>query len=109
MHPNMLLIQNDAAHRGAVLDTMLDSSDESFRVEWVSRCCDGLARLLRWGRPENSQPDGVAGILADLILADTLEIEAFARLFIEPSHAPIVILSASLIWRYGTTHAGLSF
>ena len=109
MHPNMLLIHNDPAHRGVILDTMLDSTDESFRVEWVSRCCDGLARLLRRGRPENSQPDGVAGILADLILSDTLQIEAFARRFREAAQAPMVILSATLIWRYGTTHAGLSF
>jgi hypothetical protein len=108
MHPNMLLIQNDPAHRGAVLDTMLDSSDESFRVEWVRRCCIGLARVIRRGRQENSQPDGVAGKLADLILSDTLQIEAFARLFREASRAPIVVLSASLIWCYGTTHAGLA-
>jgi hypothetical protein len=109
MHPNMLLIQNNPAHRGAVLDTMLDSGDESFRVEWVSRCCDGLARVIRRRRQENSQPDGVAAILAELILSDTLQIEAFTRLFREASRAPIVILSASLLWRYGTTHAGLSF
>jgi diguanylate cyclase (GGDEF)-like protein/PAS domain S-box-containing protein len=81
MPQRMLLIQHDAAAATAVLDALSHSPDESFQVEWVRRCSEGLERL-----------DGIVAILLDLYLPDSHGIETFNRLFRAARDIPILLL-----------------
>jgi diguanylate cyclase (GGDEF)-like protein/PAS domain S-box-containing protein len=81
MPKRMLLIQHDAAAATAVLDALIHSPDESFQVEWVKRCSEGLERL-----------DGILAILVDLYLPDSRGIETFDRLFRAAPNIPILLL-----------------
>jgi diguanylate cyclase (GGDEF)-like protein/PAS domain S-box-containing protein len=81
MPKRMLLIQHDAAAATAVLDALIYSPDESFQVEWVKRCSEGLERL-----------DGILAILVDLYLPDSRGIETFDRLFRAAPNIPILLL-----------------
>jgi diguanylate cyclase (GGDEF)-like protein/PAS domain S-box-containing protein len=81
MRQRILLIQDDAVNAEAVFRALSESSDETFEVEWVRRCADGLERLV-----------GVAAILVDLFLPDSLGIETFDRLFLAAPRIPILIL-----------------
>ena len=56
-------------------------SDESFQVEWVRRCSEGLERL-----------DGIEAILVDLYLPDSRGIDTFDRLFRAAPKIPILVL-----------------
>jgi diguanylate cyclase (GGDEF)-like protein/PAS domain S-box-containing protein len=81
MSQRILLIQDDAVVAHAILDALHNSNDQSFQVEWVRRCSEGLERLL-----------GTAAILVDLSLPDSRGIETFDRLFGAAPQIPILIL-----------------
>src|ERR1019366_5459210 len=81
MSQRILLIQDDAAAAKAILDALSNSIDESFQVQWVRRCSEGLERLA-----------GTAAILVDLFLPDSREIETFDRLFRVAPQIPILVL-----------------
>jgi diguanylate cyclase (GGDEF)-like protein/PAS domain S-box-containing protein len=81
MSQRILLIEHDAAAAKAILDALTLSSDESFEVEWVRRCSEGLARL-----------DGVVAILIDLSLPDNRGLDTFDRLFHAAPRIPILVL-----------------
>ncbi len=81
MSQRILLIQDDAAAAKAILDALSNSIDESFQVQWVRRCSEGLERLA-----------GTAAILVDLFLPDSRGIETFDRLFRVAPQIPILVL-----------------
>jgi diguanylate cyclase (GGDEF)-like protein/PAS domain S-box-containing protein len=81
MAQRILLIQDDAPNAEAVLHALSDSQDESFEVEWVRSCADGLERIT-----------GMDAILVDLFLPDSHGIETFDRLFRAAPQVPILVL-----------------
>jgi diguanylate cyclase (GGDEF)-like protein/PAS domain S-box-containing protein len=82
MAQRILLILDDALVAKAIVDALSHSSDESFQVEWVRHCCEGLERL-----------GGIAAILVDLSLPDSRGIETFERLFRAARDIPILVLT----------------
>src|ERR1039457_5938629 len=90
MSRHILLIQDDAAAAKTILDALSNSSDESFQVEWVRRCSEGLERLA--GTERREQTASIAAILIDLFLPDGRGIETFDRLFRVAPRIPILIL-----------------
>src|SRR5450755_2868830 len=90
MSRHILLIQDDAAAAKTILDALSNSSDESFQVEWVRRCSEGLERLA--GTERREQTASIAAILIDLFLPDSRGIETFDRLFRVAPRIPILIL-----------------
>ena len=81
MSQRILVIQNDAAAAKAIVEALSHCSDESFQVEWVRRCSEGLERL-----------DGVEAILVDLYLPDSRGMHTFERLFGAAPQIPILVL-----------------
>ncbi len=81
MSHRILLIQNDTAAAKAIVDALSHCNDESFQVEWVRRCSEGLERL-----------DGIEAILVDLYLPDSGGIETFDCLFRAAPNIPILLL-----------------
>jgi diguanylate cyclase (GGDEF)-like protein/PAS domain S-box-containing protein len=81
MSPRILLIENDAAAAEAIVEALSYCSDQSFQVEWVRRCSEGLERL-----------DGVEAILVDLYLPDSRGIDTFDHLFSAAPKIPILVL-----------------
>ena len=81
MSKRILLIQDDVANARVILEALSNSNDESFEVQWVRCCSDGLERLA-----------GVAAILVDLFLPDSSGIETFDRLFKAAPKIPMLIL-----------------
>jgi diguanylate cyclase (GGDEF)-like protein/PAS domain S-box-containing protein len=77
----ILLIENDATVAEPILDTLTHSSDESFQVEWVRCCSEGIKRL-----------DGIGAILLDLYLPDSGGIDTFDRFFSAAPGIPILVL-----------------
>ena len=92
MPQNILLIQENPSDAQAVREALVHSSDESFQVEWVKRCSEGLERL---ARESTQSTDDIAAVLVDLFLPDSRGIETFDRLFRAAPHIPILVLSAS--------------
>jgi diguanylate cyclase (GGDEF)-like protein/PAS domain S-box-containing protein len=83
MPQRILLLIDDALVAKAIVDALSHSADESFEVEWATRCSDGLERL-----------DGMAAILVDLYLPDSRGIETFKRLFSVARDIPIMVLTS---------------
>lgn len=81
MSHRILLIENDAAAALTILDALTHPGDESFEIEWVRRCSEGLARL-----------DGIEAILIDLDLPDNRGLETFDGLFQAAPRIPILVL-----------------
>src|ERR1700691_3765744 len=77
----ILLIQHDTAVAKAITDALTRSNDESFEVNWVRRCSDGLEKL-----------EGTEAILLDLFLPDSRGIDTFDRLFSAAPQIPILVL-----------------
>jgi diguanylate cyclase (GGDEF)-like protein/PAS domain S-box-containing protein len=90
--PNILLVQNHAAHASAIRDALVNSSNGAFRVTWVKRCCDALVHLASV-KGEGQDINPVSGILLDLFLPDVKGIETFDRLFEAARQIPILILT----------------
>ena len=80
MSQRILLIQDDAAAAKIVIDALDQSSDATFKVEWVRRCSDGLEKL-----------DGIEAILVDLYLPDSRGIETFDAVFRAATKIPILV------------------
>jgi diguanylate cyclase (GGDEF)-like protein/PAS domain S-box-containing protein len=75
---------------GSLRAALLDSAGESFRIEWVRRCSEGLERL----KGSENQADGIDAVLVDLFLPDSQGIDTFEQLYGAAPHTPILILSA---------------
>jgi len=65
---HILIIDDDAPNTKAILEILNTSSEESYQVDWVRRCSEGLARL-----PHTD------AILLDLSLPDCRGIETVER------------------------------
>jgi DNA-binding response OmpR family regulator len=86
-HKKILLILDEAVEAKVVSEAL----PESFRVEWVRRCSEGVERLAQEGKREEQ---GVSAVLVDLFLADSQGIETFDQLFRVAPRIPILILCA---------------
>ena len=83
--PTTVLLVEDARADACLIQRGLTGAhDDSFRVEWVPRLSDALARLGR---------GGVEAVLLDLTLPDGQGLEVFDRVFAAAPNALILILS----------------
>jgi diguanylate cyclase (GGDEF)-like protein/PAS domain S-box-containing protein len=89
MPQTILLIHNDAAKANRVRNSLLNSVDEPFIIEWVERCADGVRRLRKDGAKR------IAAVLVNLFLPDCDGIQTFDRLFLASPEVPILVLSSS--------------
>ena len=87
MSRTILLVLDNAADAACVQALLVDSPDGPFNIEWVSRCCDGVERLL------GANGDGISAIVVDLFLPDTQGIGTFDRLYRASPHVPILVVS----------------
>jgi diguanylate cyclase (GGDEF)-like protein/PAS domain S-box-containing protein len=94
MPQRILLIQDDVADATAVRDSLADSYDRKFTVEWVRTCALGLARLAENADSHRQKHDVFAAVLVDLLLPDARGIEIFDRIFAAVPQIPILILSS---------------
>jgi diguanylate cyclase (GGDEF)-like protein/PAS domain S-box-containing protein len=85
----VLLIHDDAAKANRVRNSLLNSVDGLFIVEWVERCADGVRRLRKDGAKR------IAAVLVNLFLPDCDGIQTFDRLFLASPEVPILVLSSS--------------
>ena len=88
MSRTILLVLDDAAVAGAVQKLLVNSRDEPFNVEWVTRCCDGIERLL------SRRGENIAATVVGLFLPDSQGIESFDLLFRASPNVPILVLSS---------------
>ena len=87
MSRTILLVLDDAVNAGAVREWLVNSRDGPVNVEWVSRCCDGIERML------SRRGEEIAAIVADLFLPDSQGIETFDLLFHASPQVPILVVS----------------
>ena len=70
-----------------VQELLVNSRDGPFNIEWVSRCCDGVERLL------SANGERIAAIVVDLFLPDTQGIGTFDLLYRASPHVPILVVT----------------
>ena len=87
MSRTLLLILAETTEGSAVRRALVNSRDDPFHVEWVSRCGDALQRL----GPQGGK--GFAAIVVDLFLPDSQGIETFDKLRRVSPHTPILVWS----------------
>jgi diguanylate cyclase (GGDEF)-like protein/PAS domain S-box-containing protein len=87
MPQTVLLIHGDGSKAKLVKDSLLNSIDGPFIVEWVELCSEGLRRLRRDGK------ERIAAILVNLFLSDSRGVETFDRIFQISPDIPILVLS----------------
>jgi diguanylate cyclase (GGDEF)-like protein/PAS domain S-box-containing protein len=85
----VLLIHDDAAKADRVRNSLLNSVDGLFVIEWVERCADGVRRLRKDGAKR------IAAVLVNLFLPDCDGIQTVDRLFLASPEVPILVLSSS--------------
>ena len=86
MSRNVLLVVAGAAEAKAVRRSLLNARDGPFKVEWVSRCSDAIARL---GHQALEQ---IAAIAVELSLPDSQGIETVDQLLRAAPDVPILVL-----------------
>jgi diguanylate cyclase (GGDEF)-like protein/PAS domain S-box-containing protein len=84
----VLLVHDDVAKANRVKNSLLNSVDGLFVVEWVERCADGVRRLRKEGAKR------IAAVLVNLFLPDCDGIQTFDRLFLASPEVPILVLSS---------------
>jgi diguanylate cyclase (GGDEF)-like protein/PAS domain S-box-containing protein len=84
----VLLIHDDAAKAQIIRNSLLNSHDGRFIVEWVKRCGDGVRRLRK------RSAERIAAVLVNLFLPDSAGIETFDTLFLASPETPILVLSS---------------
>jgi diguanylate cyclase (GGDEF)-like protein/PAS domain S-box-containing protein len=89
---NILLIQQDPTDATAVQEALRNSADDSFQVEWIRNCHEGLERL---AGERIDEIEAIAAILVDLFLPDSHGIETFDKLFHAAPQIPILVLTGS--------------
>ena len=78
----------------AVRDSLINSRDREFSVEWVRTFALGLERLSPHPNLQQDQSGVIAAVMVDLLLPDMRGIEIFDRLFAVVPQIPIFILSS---------------
>ena len=94
MPQRILLIQDSVADATAVRDSLVNSRDRKFSVEWVRTCALGLERLTANPSLQQDKSHVFAAVMVDLFLPDVRGIEIFDRLFAAVPQIPILILSS---------------
>jgi diguanylate cyclase (GGDEF)-like protein/PAS domain S-box-containing protein len=94
MPQRILLIQDSVADATAVRESLANSRDGKFSVEWVRTCALGLERLADSGGPDQPESSVFAAVMVDLVLPDAQGIEIFDRLFAAAPQIPILVLSS---------------
>jgi diguanylate cyclase (GGDEF)-like protein/PAS domain S-box-containing protein len=87
MPQTVLLIHADAAKAKVVQDTLLNSIDGFFIVEWVELCSEGVRRLRRDGNGR------IAAVLVNLFLRDCQGLQTLDRISRTSPDVPILVLS----------------
>ena len=87
MSRTILLVLDNAADAAVVQALLVDSRDGPFNIEWVSRCCDAVERLL------SATGDRISAIVVDLLLPDTQGIGTFDLLYRASPDVPILVVS----------------
>ena len=87
MSRNLLLVMADPDGAKAVQAALDCSHDGLFTVERVSRCCDGIERLVAHRRA------AISAVVADLFLPDSQGIETVERLLRASPDMPILVVS----------------
>jgi diguanylate cyclase (GGDEF)-like protein/PAS domain S-box-containing protein len=82
----VLLIEGNADDAVRILEALGSSTDEEFRVEWVTELSSGIERL---------RNGGVGAAVLDLTLPDSHGVETFDKLFHAAPLVPILILSGA--------------
>jgi EAL domain-containing protein (putative c-di-GMP-specific phosphodiesterase class I)/DNA-binding NarL/FixJ family response regulator len=93
MAQNILLIQDDPTLAGTLREALESPGEESFHVEWVRRCAEGIERLAEDGRSAPNATDRIAAVLVDLLLPDSHSVAAFDELLTAAPGIPILVLS----------------
>src|SRR5450631_1654275 len=88
MPQTVLLIHDDPGKAKIVQDTLLNSIDGFFNVEWVELCCEGVQRLRK------DRKGRIAAVLVNLFLRDSEGVETFDRIFQASPDVPILVLSS---------------
>jgi diguanylate cyclase (GGDEF)-like protein/PAS domain S-box-containing protein len=88
MPQTVLLIHDDAGNAKIVQDTLLNSIDGFFNVEWVELCSEGVQRLRK------DKKGCIAAVLVNLFLRDSQGLETFDRIFQTSPDIPILVLSS---------------
>jgi diguanylate cyclase (GGDEF)-like protein/PAS domain S-box-containing protein len=87
MPQTVLLIHDDAVKAQTVKDSLFNSPEGFFIVEWVERCSEAVQRLRKDGR------EHIDAILVSLFLPDSHGLETFHRIFQVAPDIPILVLS----------------
>ena len=87
VHTKVLLIENDQRTAESVRAALAKTEDGSFEVEWIRQLSEGLTRACN---------KGIAAILLNLTLPDSLGIETFDKLFNAARGIPILILGENV-------------
>ncbi len=87
MSRTILLVLDQAADASVVQKLLANSRDGPFNIEWVTRCCDGVERLL------SPHGERIAAIVVDLFLSDNQGIGTFELLYRASPHVPILVVS----------------
>jgi diguanylate cyclase (GGDEF)-like protein/PAS domain S-box-containing protein len=88
MPQTVLLIHDDAAKAKIVQDTLLNSIDGFFNVEWVELCSEGVQRLRK------DRKGSIVAVLVNLFLRDSQGLETFDWIFHTSPDIPILVLSS---------------
>jgi len=87
MSRNLLLVMADPDGAKAVQAALGRSHDGVFTVEWVSRSCDAIERLV------DHRGDAISAVVTDLFLPDSQGIETLERLLRASPDMPILVVS----------------
>jgi diguanylate cyclase (GGDEF)-like protein/PAS domain S-box-containing protein len=90
MPQTVLLIHEDAAKAKIVKDSLLNSIDGFFIVDWVESCADAVRRLRK------DRTERIAAVLVNLDLCDSRGLQTFKSLFETSPEVPILVLSSPL-------------
>jgi diguanylate cyclase (GGDEF)-like protein/PAS domain S-box-containing protein len=92
MSHHILLIQDDPSDAKVVREALINADERSFKVEWIRRCSEGLARLASERPQEVRGNDGIAAVMVDLSLPDSQGVETFDRIFNAAPQIPTLVL-----------------
>jgi diguanylate cyclase (GGDEF)-like protein/PAS domain S-box-containing protein len=88
MPQTVLLIHDDALKAQLVTDSLLNSIDGSFIVDWVELCADGVQRL------RHVEKERIAAIVVNLFLRDSQGLDTLEAILQVAPDIPILVLSS---------------
>jgi diguanylate cyclase (GGDEF)-like protein/PAS domain S-box-containing protein len=88
----ILLIVDDSDCASKINAALRASSENSFLVEQVHSCAEGVTRLTSPRASDSATPADIAAVLVELTLPDMAGIATFDALFAAAPHIPILVL-----------------